>query len=54
MGDIKTYKDESMNAFITGAKNISEFDAVAGQLKKMGIDKVLDIYNKAYKRYNKK
>ena len=54
MGDIKTYKDESMNAFITGAKNISEFDAVAGQLKKMGMDKVLDIYNKAYKRYNKK
>ena len=53
MADIKTYKDESIDGFITGTKSLNEFDQYVAQLKGMGIEEVLDIYNKALEKYNK-
>ena len=51
-GEIKTYLDESLDAFITGKKPLSEFEDFVAQMKKMGIEDILKIYNDAFQRYN--
>ena len=51
---IKTYKEEMAYSFIMGTKPIDDFDEYIAQLHSMGLDEVLDIYNKAVDRYDKR
>lgn len=48
MADIDTYVDEMTTKFILGLEPLSKWDTYVDQVKKMGIDKVLEIYQKAY------
>jgi putative aldouronate transport system substrate-binding protein len=52
--DISTYIGEARAQFISGELGLDKFDSVyiAG-LKRMGMDKLLDIYQKSYDAYNK-
>lgn len=49
--DINTYIDENMNAFIRGKKPFSDYDAFQAGLKRIGSDKLGELYSKAYGRY---
>lgn len=48
---INTYIDENLSQLITGLKPISEYDKFVSDLKGMGAEDLLKIYNEAYKRY---
>ena len=50
-GDIKTYIEQSVLQFITGQRDLSEFDAYVDNIKSMGIDEVTSCYQDAYERY---
>lgn len=50
LGDIRTYKDEWIDRFIIGTNPLTEFDQYVSNLKRMGLDRVLEIYNNAYSR----
>ena len=50
-GDIKTYIEQSVLQFITGQRDLSEFDAYVENIKSMGIDEVTECYQAAYERY---
>ncbi|MDF2964549.1 MAG: transporter substrate-binding protein [Paenibacillus sp.] len=50
--DINTFIDENMNAFIRGKKPFSDYDSFQQGLKKIGSDKLAQLYAKAYERYN--
>jgi putative aldouronate transport system substrate-binding protein len=50
--EIKTYKDEMLDKFITGSESLDKFDAFVEKVKKMGIDEVLKVHEEALKRYN--
>jgi len=52
MNDIQTFVDESITNFIIGRSSLSDWDKYVEQVKSMGIDEVLDIYQKAYDRWN--
>lgn len=52
MNDINTYKDEMILKFITGKEPIEKFDEYVEQIKKMGIDEMINIYQNALERYN--
>ena len=52
MSDINTYVVENQVLFITGQKPLSEFDAFINQVKSMGIEEVVAIYQAALDRYN--
>ncbi len=54
MNDMTTLMQESIVAFITGEKPLSEFDAFRDQLVSMGIDDVIAIKQTAYDRYSAK
>ena len=54
MSDITTYNDEMFMKFILGAEPIENFDKYVAQVKKLGIDKVVAIYQAAYDRYRKR
>lgn len=54
MNNVNTYRDEMEAKFITGATNISEFDNYVAQQKKFGIDRAIEIQQKAYDQYLKK
>ncbi|TBL75331.1 extracellular solute-binding protein [Paenibacillus thalictri] len=49
--DINTFVDENMNAFIRGKKPFAEYDAFQQGLKKIGSDRLGELYGKAYERY---
>lgn len=49
--DIDTYMDESVSKFIVGDKPLDEFDAFVDQMKTMGIEECVAIYQGAYDRY---
>ena len=49
--DIDTYLDESVSKFVVGDKSLDEFDAFVQQLKDMGIEECIEIYQGAYDRY---
>ncbi|MCR8636879.1 extracellular solute-binding protein [Paenibacillus radicis (ex Xue et al. 2023)] len=51
--DINTFIDENMNAFIRGKKSFSDYDSFQQGLKKIGSDKLAELYSKAYERYVK-
>jgi len=50
--DINTYVDENMNAFIRGKKPFSDYDAFQQGLKKIGSDRLTQLYSQAYERYS--
>ncbi|TCP25984.1 putative aldouronate transport system substrate-binding protein [Scopulibacillus darangshiensis] len=52
--DLDTYWQQMEAKFITGQKPISDWDKYVKTIKKMDVDKLVDIYSKAYKRYQKK
>ena len=53
MNSIQTFVDESFVQFVMGTKPLSEFDAYIAQLKKMGIEDVIKIYQGAQDRFIK-
>lgn len=52
MNEINTYRDQYTVKFILGDADFSEWDAYVEQIKKMGLDRVLEIQNSALDRYN--
>ena len=53
MNSIQTFVDESFVQFVMGTKPLSEFDNYIAQLKKMGIEDVIKIYQGAQDRFIK-
>lgn len=53
MSTITTYQDEQMVKFIMGTRSIDEFDDYVNEMKKMGIEKAIEIYQAAYDTYDK-
>jgi len=53
MAEINTYVDESLAEFIFAKGDFSKWDEFVANIKKMGIQKVIDIYQKAYENYKK-
>lgn len=54
MNEVNVYVKESEIKFILGDKPLDEFDAYVGQLKKLGIDKAVELKQKALERYQKR
>ncbi len=52
LNQITTYQQEMFLKFVMGQEDLGKFDAYVAQMKKMGIDELLRIYNEALKRYN--
>lgn len=49
--DVKKYADEQRALFISGQKDIdAEWDAYVQQLENLGLSKMVELYDKAYKR----
>jgi putative aldouronate transport system substrate-binding protein len=49
--DIDTFRNEWIDKFITGIEPMDKYDGFVDQLKAIGLDKYLEIYNAALKRY---
>lgn len=54
LAEIQPYVDQTFAKFITGHSPLTEHDSFVSQLKNMGIDEVMKIYQDALDRYNKK
>ncbi|MDP4181019.1 MAG: extracellular solute-binding protein [Bacillota bacterium] len=54
VNNVNSYVDEMTIRFITGQDPISKFDDYVAQLKKLKIDRALEIYQAALDRYNKR
>lgn len=54
MNAIQTYRDEMQSKFIKGNESFDNWDKFTSQLKSMGVEKVLRIYNDALKRYEQR
>lgn len=52
--DIQTYVDEMTLKFIQGTESLDEYDKFSQKLKNMKIDRMLEIYQSAYDRYNER
>lgn len=52
MSDINTYIAENRIKFVMGVEPISNFDAFVEQIKKMGIERAIEIQQAALDRYN--
>jgi putative aldouronate transport system substrate-binding protein len=51
--DINTYIDECRAQFISGALPLDRFDSYIATLKRMGMDRLLQILQESYDVYNK-
>jgi len=51
LADIRTFRDEYANAFVMGNRSFNDYDYFVEQIKKMGIDKVLEVYQSVYDEY---
>lgn len=51
---IETYVGEVTLGYICGTKTIAELDAMPAKLKSMGLERAIEIYQKALDRYNDK
>lgn len=51
MDDVNNYIAEMELKFITGEEPLSNYDAYVAQLERMGMDKVVEIYRRAYEAY---
>jgi putative aldouronate transport system substrate-binding protein len=54
MNDINTYTGEMALKFIMGVESLDKYDEYVAQVKKMGIDKAVAIYQAAYERYKQR
>lgn len=54
MNEINTYSSQMRLKFIIGTTPISEFDNYLAQLKKLGMDRAVEIQQNAYNRYLKR
>ncbi|MGE5550992.1 MAG: extracellular solute-binding protein [Bacteroidota bacterium] len=54
MSEIDTLNNEMFMKFIMGTEPIENFDKYVAQVKKLGIDRVIQIYQAAYARYRKR
>ncbi|MFC5652338.1 extracellular solute-binding protein [Paenibacillus solisilvae] len=52
LSDLNTYVTQMEAKFVTGQESLSNWDKYAAQLKKMGSDKIVKIYQAAYDRWN--
>ena len=52
--EISTYVDEMVFKFVNGSKPLSEFDAFRETLKKMGVERYIEINSKSYERFLKR
>ncbi len=52
MSQIDTYVLEAINKIIVGSEPVESLEKVRSDIKNMGIDRVLEIHNNAYQRYN--
>ena len=53
LADINSYMNEMHQKFILGKEPLSKFDDFIKTVEKMGIDRVLSVYNSAYERTKK-
>jgi len=51
LADIRTFRDEYANAYVMGNRSFDTYDEFTAQLKKMNIDRVLEVYQQAYDEY---
>jgi putative aldouronate transport system substrate-binding protein len=51
--DINTYIVESRAQFISGALPLTQFDTYIATLKRMGMDRLIEILQTSYEAYNK-
>ena len=51
MGDVETSVDENLLGFVTGSIDLSTYDAFVENLKTMGVEEALDIYQAAFDQY---
>jgi putative aldouronate transport system substrate-binding protein len=52
LSDLETYVTQMEAKFVTGQEPLSNWDKYKSQLQKMGSDRVREIYQKAYDRWN--
>ena len=52
LGDMETYAQEAIPAFINGSKPLSEWDSYVEGLKSFGLDEKIEIYQAALDRMN--
>ncbi|MNL63964.1 hypothetical protein D3C87_1881360 [compost metagenome] len=51
---IDSYKEEMFVKFVMGKEPLEKFDDYVKQMKDMGVDKMVKIYQDALDRYNKR
>ncbi|OPA72895.1 ABC transporter substrate-binding protein [Paenibacillus selenitireducens] len=54
MTDVNNYKEEMFVKFIVGKEAIENYDQYVAQIKKLGINRAVEIYQSALDRYNKR
>lgn len=54
INECNTYEEEMTIAFIMGKKSFDEWDAYVSQMKELGIERAIEIYQNAYDRYMKR
>lgn len=52
LSDLNTYVEQMEAKFVTGQEPLSNWDAYVAQLKKMGSDRIVEIYQEAYDQWN--
>ncbi|MEC0089683.1 extracellular solute-binding protein [Paenibacillus macquariensis] len=52
--EVSNYKEEMFVKFIVGKEPMESYDQYVAQIKKMGIDRAIEIYQSALERYNKR
>jgi putative aldouronate transport system substrate-binding protein len=48
---LKTYSDELITKLILGQKSLDEWDSYIKDLKELGLDEALEVYNARHKRF---
>ena len=54
LSEVRTYVSEMFNKFIMGIEPLSSFDEYQQRISDMGMDEVLESYQRAYDRYLEK
>lgn len=52
LSDLNTYVEQMEAKFVTGQEPLSNWDSYVAQLKKMGSDRIVEIYQQAYDQWN--
>ena len=51
LGDIRTYISQAALQFVVGDRSLDEFQTFRDDLRNMGMERVLEIYQAAYDKY---